>query len=636
MTGCHATIDWSDGQPFSAQFADVYFSRTDGLAETRHVFIQHNRLIERFQTLDADHEFTIAETGFGTGLNFLCAWQSFLVHAPNTARLHFISFEIAPLKLGDLSQALRLWPELTPVADEILAQYTLPAPGWQHYEFAGGRVRLSLMIGDIGDTLVTTNFQADAWFLDGFAPAKNSAMWAESVLQQIAERTRSGGSLATFTSAGFVRRSLATAGFIMQKVAGHGRKRDMLCGIKYPQDEPASPRAIPLSVGQAIRRNHIIVIGGGLAGCSSAFTLAQQGHRVTLLERERTLASCASGNPIGVLYARLGLQNGVFNPLAQLILTSLEYTTRHLPRWLPSWQPCGVLQLAFNEKEVRRAQALAVLGLPDNVLRWVDAASASQLAGIPITHPGLFFSQAGCVSPAMLCEQWTQHPHIQVHTLSPVAQLSLHRQDPQGSGWQVHTRQQSQQQSLEADHVVLATAHESNALLESAGLPALPLWPLRGQILQLPASANSQALRTVLCAEGYCAPAHHGQHVCGATFDKGIKHLDVLASGHQTNLAQLAALSPVLAQLAAELATEDAENPNLLGRASFRCTGPDFTPSVGELAPGLWASLAHGARGLLSAPLAAALLAEQITGLSSAFPRHLRRIMDPKRFTTKH
>ena len=632
MTGYHAQIDWLDGQPFSAQFADVYFSRNDGLAETRHVFIQKNRLIERFQALPADHEFTIAETGFGTGLNFLCAWQCFLTHAPNNARLHFISFEIAPLKPEDLRQALHLWPELKPFANEFLAQYTLPTPGWQYYEFASGRVRLSIMIGDIGDTLLSTDFQADAWFLDGFAPAKNSAIWAEPVLQQIAERTRSGGSLATFTSAGFVRRSLASAGFVMQKVAGHGRKREMLCGIKYPLEGPTLQSEIPLSLGQAIRRNHIVVIGGGLAGCSSAFALAQQGHRVTLLERERTLASGASGNPIGVLYARLGLQNGAFNPLAQLILTSLEYTTRHLPHWLPSWQPCGVLQLAFNEKEVRRAQALAELGLPDNVLCWVDAASASQLAGIPIIHPGLFFSQAGCVSPAMLCESWTQHPNIQVHTLSSADQLSLHRPDSQVSGWQVHTRQQSQQQSFEADHVVLATAHESNALLESAGLPALPLWPLRGQILQLPASANSQALRTVLCAEGYCAPAQNGQHVCGATFDKGVKHLDVLTSGHQTNLAQLAALSPVLAQLA----EEQAQNPNLLGRASFRCTGPDFTPSVGELTPGLWVSLAHGARGLLSAPLAAALLAEQITGLSSAFPSHLRRIMDPKRFIAKN
>ena len=159
----------------------MYFSRNDGLAETRHVFIQKNRLIERFQALPADHEFTIAETGFGTGLNFLCAWQCFLTHAPNNARLHFISFEIAPLKPEDLRQALHLWPELKPFANEVLAQYTLPTPGWQYYEFASGRVRLSIMIGDIGDTLLSTDFQADAWFLDGFAPAKNSAIWAEPV-----------------------------------------------------------------------------------------------------------------------------------------------------------------------------------------------------------------------------------------------------------------------------------------------------------------------------------------------------------------------------------------------------------------------------------------------------------------------
>jgi tRNA 5-methylaminomethyl-2-thiouridine biosynthesis bifunctional protein len=181
-------------------------------------------------------------------------------------------------------------------------------------------------------------------------------------------------------------------------------------------------------------------------------------------------------------------------------------------------------------------------------------------------------------------------------------------------------------------------------LLESAGLALLPLWPLRGQVLRIPASEKSAALKTVLCAEGYCTPAltlsdsphlahipHSApQHIAGATFDKGVKHLDVLVSGHIENLQQVGALSPTLAAL-----TENIHPKDCWGRASFRCTGPDFTPVIGEIAPGLWTSLAHGARGLLSAPLAACILAEQISTGESSFPQDLLSAIDPRRFVEK-
>ncbi|SUX55980.1 tRNA 5-methylaminomethyl-2-thiouridine biosynthesis bifunctional protein MnmC [Chromobacterium vaccinii] len=201
----------------SAVFGDVYFSRASGLEETRHVFLRHNRLEERFAALRPSGSFTIAETGFGTGLNFLCAWQCFDACAPAGARLHFVSAEKFPLMPADLAQALALWPELSAFATPLLAQYDVLTPGWHRFVLAGGRVTLTLMIGDVLDVLPQLDARVDAWFLDGFAPSKNPDMWQQPLFQQMARLSSPGASFATFTSAGAVRRGLAEAGFEVKK-----------------------------------------------------------------------------------------------------------------------------------------------------------------------------------------------------------------------------------------------------------------------------------------------------------------------------------------------------------------------------------------------------------------------------------
>lgn len=223
------TLDWQDGQPFCTRFGDVYFSRDSGLEETRHVFLRGNRLPERFAALPAGQSFTIGETGFGTGLNFLCAWQLFEQAAPPGAELNFVSVEKFPLQAEELRAALALWPELYAYAAELLAQWPQMKPCWNHWQFAGGRVRLSLAYCDVLQAL--PEFTAvEAWFLDGFSPAKNPEMWAQPVLDAIAHASRPGATLATYTCAGWVRRGLQQAGFAVEKAAGFGRKREMLRG----------------------------------------------------------------------------------------------------------------------------------------------------------------------------------------------------------------------------------------------------------------------------------------------------------------------------------------------------------------------------------------------------------------------
>lgn len=234
-----ALIEWRDGQPYALGFDDVYFSSDHGLLETDYVFLQGNDLANRWQALQTK-TFTIAETGFGTGLNFLCAAQLWLATAPSHATLHFISVEKHPLRLADMTQALNLWPELAAVSTPLLQHYAQLLNSGASVWLYNKRIQLSLLIGDASAGLAqliqtkASSPQAtaviDAWFLDGFSPAKNPDMWQAALFAQMATLSNSATSFATFSSAGIVRRGLMTAGFSVRKKAGFGKKREMIHG----------------------------------------------------------------------------------------------------------------------------------------------------------------------------------------------------------------------------------------------------------------------------------------------------------------------------------------------------------------------------------------------------------------------
>ncbi|MGA9705098.1 tRNA (5-methylaminomethyl-2-thiouridine)(34)-methyltransferase MnmD, partial [Pseudomonas sp.] len=238
----HAQLDWDDqGRPHSRVFDDVYFSDQSGLEETRYVFLQQNRLQERFAALADGARLVIGETGFGTGLNFLCAWQLFEQHAAPGARLHFVSVEKYPLSHADLQRALALWPELSPLADQLLAQYIAIHQGFQRLVLAQGRVTLTLLIGDALEQLPQLDAQIDAWFLDGFAPAKNPDMWTAELFAELARLAAPGSTISTFTSTGWVRRLINAAGFKMKRTPGIGHKWEILRGefLGWPAETPA-------------------------------------------------------------------------------------------------------------------------------------------------------------------------------------------------------------------------------------------------------------------------------------------------------------------------------------------------------------------------------------------------------------
>jgi len=229
-----AVIEWRDGQPYASAFQDVYFSTDNGLLETDYVFLQGNELLNRWQSLNAN-TFTIAETGFGTGLNFLCAAKLWLETAPKEARLHFISVEKHPLSLVEITAALSLWPTLNALSEPFLAQYERLLNGATSIVLFDNRIQLSLLIADATEAYQSnyvehTNLIVDAWFLDGFAPAKNPDMWQATLFKNMALLSSTTTSFATFTSSGAVRRALMNVGFVVIKQSGFGKKREMLRG----------------------------------------------------------------------------------------------------------------------------------------------------------------------------------------------------------------------------------------------------------------------------------------------------------------------------------------------------------------------------------------------------------------------
>ncbi|WP_116364501.1 bifunctional tRNA (5-methylaminomethyl-2-thiouridine)(34)-methyltransferase MnmD/FAD-dependent 5-carboxymethylaminomethyl-2-thiouridine(34) oxidoreductase MnmC [Parahaliea mediterranea] len=658
-------LDWGDdGVPGSSAFGDIYFSRDDGAAESRFVFLAGNALPQRWASHPAP-AFVIGETGFGTGLNFLLTWQAWAACPTPKPRLHYLSVEQYPLRRQDLQRALAAWPGLAEFASELLAHYPSPVPGCHRLLLAGGQITLDLWWADaetaLADLASHRQRWVDAWYLDGFAPARNASMWSSAVLGQIGALSRPGATLATFTAAGAVRRALQAAGFSMHKGPGFGRKRERLLGT-YPDDlaENATenstenvtdnrptdtPWDLPRQTAPAPRS--ALVLGAGLAGCATAAALARRGVTVQLLEAA-SLAGEASGNAQGVLYTRLSRRHSALSDFA---LASFSDASRHYRHLLDTGALrdgldgalCGCFHQHHKADELAdMAERLA--HLPE-LARVLDAAEASALLGVSQAAPGYWFPGSGWLSPQALCRHWSQQPGITLR--EHCGPLQLRRA---GSQWQALNAQG--EVIAEADCAVIACGNSS---AQHSGLDWLPLQPIRGQTTTLPPGPPFDTLRAAFCHEGYIAPAPTGSgHCIGATFNLGEHSTAPSAADQQQNLQRLAS---AVADWGSALAALDGSA--LPARVGFRCTTPDYLPLAGPVPdapallatyvalrqnarktinsaaptmPGLYLNTGHGSRGLSSAPLCAELIASQACNEPPPLPRYLSRALAPARF----
>ncbi|MCP5176180.1 MAG: bifunctional tRNA (5-methylaminomethyl-2-thiouridine)(34)-methyltransferase MnmD/FAD-dependent 5-carboxymethylaminomethyl-2-thiouridine(34) oxidoreductase MnmC [Moraxellaceae bacterium] len=636
-----ASLIWRDGLPYSASFDDIYFSPQDGLAETHYVFLQGNQLAQRFEQLAAQHSFTIAETGFGTGLNFLATWQLWQQTSKQTNTwLHFVSTEKHPLTPQDLQQALALWPTLAPYATQLLAQYPPLVAGWHRLVFAEANITLTLLFGDANELLPQLSAQVDAWFLDGFAPDKNPDFWQLNLLQHMAKLSHTATTLSTFSAAGAVKRALEQVGFRVTKQKGFGRKREM---ITATLTQATIRRPSWLEIPTPVTDNkQAIIIGAGIAGVSCARALALRGWQVTVIEQASQAMSGASGNPAAIIYPKLAppaLSAWHFQQQAYVyLLNILKHET-----YKDIWQQTGLLWLLAGNQQ-READKIDQHPWPSSLVRKVNTDEASKIAGLQIEHDCLYFPQAGYVQPQALAQHWLTHANINTLYNSQVTQLIK-----QNNNWlAIDAKQQT---IAQAPVVIIANALAAQQLSVSQ---QLPLTAVRGQIGQFNSSSALSTLKPVLCYGGYLTPAYaQGQHCIGASFIPKNTNTHVTTDDHLHN-------QQLLAQYLPQLATQLPSIDTWQGRAALRAQANDYLPLVGGLpvykdfcedyaalkhgkvmaqAPryhqGLYVSLGHGSKGFCFAPLAAEVLAAQLNNEPMPIAQSVLNALHPARFWVK-
>lgn len=629
-----ALIEWRDEFPFSSTFDDVYFSADDGAAETEYVFLAGNQLAERWQSGEyAEQHFVIAETGFGTGLNILLAWQLWTqtrshVNAPR--HLHCVSIEKHPLVKSDLKLALQAitqrWPNLSPYAQRLQDAYPPLMPG-RYRLYLDEYTTLTLIFADIQAALPELNANVDAWFLDGFAPSKNTDMWQATMYQSLRRWSSPSATLATFTAAGHVRRGLQAAGFAVQKQAGFGRKRDMLIGRLDWVGLPGSPTVC----GQMSLPKSALIIGAGLAGAGAAAALARYGVACTVVDANPQPAAAGSGVPAAAVRPYF---DSLWQTASRLYTPGFAFTAQH-PKC--DYERIGVLKVANVEAETLRQQRLRKnLRIPDDFLQFVDAKQASELLGIPCDYAGYWLPDGGWCQPAKLVEALLGHPLIDSRLGVTVASIQT-----AGQGWvAINTVDET---VAAADVVVLATG-AADHLLPSFLSEALR--PIRGQVERVlveesdPLASNRPMLRTAFNHRGY-AIATGDRAVCvGASFVSGVSDTRPSEAERAENFAKLADALPDLA-----LTAQRGLQSNSWVGIRAKCAG--HLPMIGALdrfasthrfdcthLP--WhVSTAHGARGLCSALLAGEQLASEILGLPLAFDSQVKKVCLPSRFNRK-
>ena len=547
--------------PRSAQFDDIYFSPDDGLAETRHVFLQSNNLPQAWVAHDVFH---IAELGFGTGLNFLAAASLFLETAQPHQHLVFSSVEKYPLSADMIRTALAGWaPQFHGLHEALCAQLPLALPG-EHPVFIHPQITRILHYGDITQTLPAIGAPVDCWFLDGFAPAKNPDMWQGWVFQSMRDKSATGARLATFTAAGAVKRGLREAGFAVEKIRGFGRKRDMLAGTL---EQPGLTRRAPAQ--------NIGIVGGGIAGSAAAYFLHKLGLKATLFESAQTLAAGASGNQRGLFNPRFGRR---FDHTAHIYASGYALAHATYSRLAgTAFQGVGNLHLITDDDRAGKYAALAdIWGWPQAHAQLLDAADTIAAAGIALalparTHTALYLPDGGSINPATTCQALAANASLKLKTAPALS--------PNGTGWQLD--------GDIFDAVILANGADITAY---APAHALNIQTVRGQISLMQASDLSAQLRCNLQYGGYLSTAVNGSHALGATFQPWLTDTAIRNEDHVYVRDQLAMYAPALA---AGLKIKG-------GRAALRVTTRQRTPLVGELAPRIYASTAHGSHGLVT------------------------------------
>ncbi|MGE0071739.1 MAG: FAD-dependent 5-carboxymethylaminomethyl-2-thiouridine(34) oxidoreductase MnmC [Thiomonas sp.] len=631
------------GHPASARYGDVYASRAGALGQARAVYLRGCGLFDTPPRWAGAAQFTILETGFGLGVNFLATWAAWRADPQRCAQLHYVSIELHPVRPADVLR----WcpPELQPLAAELAAQWPLPVRGLHRLTFDDGRVQLLLALGDAAELAPKLHLAADALYLDGFSPARNPALWTPELLRLLARHCKPGARAASFTVAQSVRQALTQAGFDVERAPGWGGKRQRL-QARFDPVWTRSRHPLPVPWPPHLPR-HAVIVGAGISGAACALALAQRGWAVDVLDAAAQPASGGSAMPAGLAHLQPSADDNLLSRLTRAGMAALRRAVPtgrdDLARFAPT-----LLTPADDAEAQRLRDWQAQLRLPPQLAQPTAA--------------------GWCVDSAVLanralCAHWLRTPGVRLRCGVQVARL---RQD--GDGWELLDA--AGRLLARAPLVVLASAVQTSALLTASALiPAaqwLPLRALHGQAQALPARdwpalrqlqhawiGRGYALRLPAAAAFELQRAHPDAGadwlLVGATFEAGGQVLSA-ADAWEHNRAAVAALAPTPPLPGYETALQHF--------SGTRATTPDRLPYCGLLAdlrplrddPARWAGkqlyelprlrglavcTGMGSRGLTLAPILAECLAAQIDGTPLPLETDLADAIDPARIALR-
>ena len=630
-------VTYKDNNLYSPEYEDIYFSINDALSESRHVFLKGTHLPERW---NLQRKFVIAETGFGTGRNFLATWHLW-ANTKNTRPevLHYISIEKHPLNVSTLVSIHQQFPELAEYANTLQKHYPSYHEGFHRIWFESGKICLTLCFGDIDEALTNLDASVDVWFLDGFSPAKNPEMWSESVIKGIAKLSNTETTLATYTAAGIVKRRLENEGFEVRRVEGHGQKKDMIvASMKYPaQYRSHTPWFTHSHISH--QDQTAVVIGAGIAGAQVAERMAKRGWNVQIIDKAKSVGGGASGAPLAVVSPRITAQASLGEKFS---LQCYLYQLRQLKNLSSDsrdliWTESGVLLLAKDSRKTQQFLSVAKRLFPKDLLQWVTSAEASSISGITIQQSGIYYPKAGFVDPKKMIHMLIDSPRIELRNNVNVSSIQRHNDK-----WLLFNQRDEKISS--ANIVVLANGNDTTF----SDFCPLAVIPIAGQTSYLKATDDSHRLNTVIQHDGYILPAVNGRHLLGSTYHRGEESKNLTEKNDLENYQKLNNNLPHFTKNIGNLTSaHHGTRVTTINRLPY--VGPMFDGNAfkdaypamlrrnydSEQDPythqGLFAFTGLGSRGLTNAALCAEHLVSIICNEPSPFPNDIAHRLHPTR-----
>ncbi len=647
----YTNLIWRDGQPYSELFDDIYYSSDEaeavsGESEFQHVFFKHNALPERWQ---GRNDFVIAELGFGSGLNCILTIGEWLKHCAECNEektLHYVAIEKYPLSAETIVELFSRYPELKPLCDELVENYPPAIATTHNRRLFDNRVVIHFKFMDVYHALAENKLNVDAWFLDGFSPAKNPAMWSQELFSSIAQNSAYGATCSTYTAAGLVKRNLQKAGFMVSKVSGYGKKRDMLVA-KLPAEQSNNTTSSSLKykdkpwfeppVKRSPSKKAATIVGAGIAGLSLAYALVQRGWMVTIVDKQGDNEKQASANPAPIVYPRLSINNDVDTEFftaaycyALYVFNSLQIKSQQR-----FWFDDGLLQL-MDEKRITQIIEKFQLNTDFiSIAEGLDNGSVAKKEGQVIVN----YASAGVVLPAILSDVLQNECADKLNFIN--AEVTNINYD--GKKWQCLG---DSQLINETEILIIANGMAINDL----ALPLkFPVEVIRGQVVGLNANQASHQIKKILNAEVHITPAINNKHFLGATYTRNNRDLEVSQNDNRVLLESLSKYYP-------DIFTEDDICETWVG---FRTMAKDRVPIVGAVADvsffnkeyadialgstaktyqpasylnGLYISAAHGSRGFTSSFLSAEIVASLINGEPNPVSKRVIDYLSPSRF----